>query len=75
MKPVSILGIVLIALGMCALVYEGITYTTTEEVAKIGPLEVTVEERKSIPLSPVLGVVSLVGGIVLIVAGGRGRDR
>jgi hypothetical protein len=66
-----IVGIFLIVLGLIALAYGGITYTRREKVLDIGPIEATAERRHTIPLPPVLGVVSLVGGIALMVAGSR----
>ena len=71
MKASRIIGIVLIVLGVVALGYEGITYTTREKVVDIGPLKASVEKKKTIPLSPVLGGAALVGGIVLVLAGSR----
>ena len=71
MKASMIIGIVLIVLGIVALGYEGITYTTREKVVDIGPLKASVERKKTIPLSPVLGGAALVGGIVLVLAGSR----
>jgi len=70
-KPMTIIGIVLIVIGLVALVYQGITYTTREKVIDIGPLEATAEKEKTIPLSPALGAVAIVGGVVLIAAGSR----
>lgn len=71
MKPVSLVGIVLIILGIVALAYQGLTYTTREKVVDLGPLKITADKEKSIPLPPILGVLALVGGVVLVVAGGR----
>lgn len=71
MKASMIVGILLIVLGIVALGYEGITYTTREKVVDIGPLKASVEKKKTIPLSPVLGGAALVGGIVLVLAGSR----
>lgn len=67
MKPIMILGLVLIIAGVIALTYHGITYTTHEKVLKIGPIEATKEREKTIPLPPVLGGVVLTAGIVIIV--------
>jgi hypothetical protein len=64
-------GIVLIVLGAVALVLQGISYTTDETVLDVGPVQVTAEKEKTIPLPPVLGGVALVGGIVLVAAGRR----
>ncbi len=71
MKTSLIIGIVLIVLGVVALAYEGISYTTREKVVDIGPLHASVEKKKTIPLPPVLGGVALIGGIVLVLAGAR----
>ncbi len=65
------IGIILIALGILAFVAQGISYTTEEKVLDVGPLEVTKEERNTIPLPPVLGAIALVGGIGLLAVGGR----
>ena len=65
------IGIALIALGLIALVYQGITYTTREKVVDLGPLKITAQKEKTIPLSPILGGLALAGGIVLIVAAAR----
>ena len=67
MKPYTLIGIVLIAIGIVAFAYQGITYTTREKVVEIGPVEVTAEKTKTLPLPPILGAVALVGGIVLLI--------
>lgn len=61
-------GIVLIVLGIVALAYGGITYTTRDEVVDIGPLEVTKESQETVPLPPLLGAVSLIGGVALLLS-------
>ena len=67
----KLVGIVLIVIGIVALAYGGITYTTKEKVLDIGPLEATAERRHTIPLPPVLGAVALIGGIALMIAGAK----
>ena len=71
MKPAGIVGIILIAIGIIALAYGGITYTKREKVIDAGPLQVSADKEKTIPLPPILGGICLVGGIVLVLAGGR----
>ena len=71
MKAGTFTGIVLIALGILALVYQGITYTTRENVFKLGPIEANKETQKTIPVPPIVGGVALVAGIALVVAGSR----
>jgi uncharacterized membrane protein HdeD (DUF308 family) len=70
-KPVTIVGVVLIILGVLALAYQGITYTTREKVIDLGPLQASVDKEKSIPLPPIVGALALVGGVVLIIVGVR----
>ena len=71
MKPVSIVGVVLIVVGVLALVYQGITYTKRETVIDIGPEHATADRQKTIPLPPIVGTLALVGGVVLLVSGAR----
>jgi uncharacterized membrane protein len=71
MKAPTLIGILLIALGIVALAYQGITYTTREKVLDIGPIKASKETEKTIPLPPVLGGLALAGGIVLVLAGTR----
>ena len=71
MKFVTIVGIVLILIGVIALALQGLTIVTNEQVVKIGPLEVTKETQKTLPLPPILGALALGGGIVLVVVGTR----
>jgi len=73
MRPLAMLGIVLIVLGAIALAYQGITYTTNEKVVDLGPLKVEAKKEKTIPLPPVLGGVAIVVGVVLLIASSRGR--
>jgi hypothetical protein len=73
MKAVTIVGIILIVLGVIALAYQGITYTTKERVVEIGPLKVDAEKEKTIPLPPVLGGVAVAAGVVLMIVAARSR--
>ena len=69
--PLGLIGIALIALGLIALVYQGITYTTREKVVDLGPLKITAQKEKTIPLPPILGGLALAGGIVLVLVAAR----
>jgi uncharacterized membrane protein len=71
MKPITIVGVLLIVLGVVALAYQGITYTTNEKVVDLGPLKVEAKRERTIPLPPVLGGLALAGGIVLVIVGAR----
>jgi len=67
----KLIGIVLIALGVVALAYGGITYTKKETVLDVGPIHATADRKETIPLPPVLGVAAIIGGVVMIVYGSR----
>lgn len=71
MRPVVLVGVILIALGVIALAYEGITYTAKRTVVDVGPVEVQAEEQRRIPLPPLLGAVAIGGGLVLVLAGSK----
>jgi uncharacterized membrane protein len=71
MRAITIVGIVLIVIGVVMLVYQGVTYTTREKVLEVGPVEVRKETQKTIPLPPLVGGVALVGGIILVIMGAR----
>ncbi len=73
MKTTTILALMLIAIGITAFGYQGITYTTREKVVDIGPLQMTAEKTRTFPLPPIVGGLTLVGGIVLLIAG-RKKD-
>ncbi len=75
MKPATIVGILLIILGVIALAYGGFSFTTREKenVVNLGPLKVdaTVERERRLPLPPILGIAALAGGVVLVIVGQR----
>jgi uncharacterized membrane protein HdeD (DUF308 family) len=71
MKSATIGGILLIVLGVIALAYQGITYTTQKKVIDVGPIHATKDEHNTIPLPPIVGAIALVGGIALLFYGGK----
>jgi hypothetical protein len=66
MKMAAGVGIILIIVGLIALAYQGITYTTHKKVLDIGPIQATKTEHTTIPLPPVLGGAALIAGVVLL---------
>jgi hypothetical protein len=66
-----LVGVALIILGVIALAYQGITYTTREKIIDIGPLKASVDKEKSIPLPPIVGGLALAGGVILVIVGAR----
>ena len=63
----KLVGLVLAVLGVLALVYGGISYNRQRTVLDVGPFKATATEQKNIPLSPIVGGVALLSGIVLLV--------
>lgn len=70
MKTSLIVGILLIALGAAALVYENFSYTTEETIVQLGSFKATAEVDKEVAIPDVLGVVAVVAGLLVIVVGG-----
>ena len=73
MRPLMVIGILLVVLGIGALMFQGVTYYTTERVAQAGPFAIDVQKPHTIVLHPIVGIAALVGGIVMIMAGSRAR--
>ena len=65
----SIVGIVLIVVGILGFVFGGIPYTSEETVVDIGPLEMSAEQEKTLPLAPIASGLILVGGVFLVATG------
>jgi hypothetical protein len=75
MKPILLIGIVLVVAGALALAYQGINYTRTEKVLDLGPIHATKETQERIPLPPILGGIALIGGVACLIAGARRVQR
>lgn len=71
MKPNIWVGILLAVLGALALAYQGFTYTHRERVVDVGSMHVTREDHDRVSIPPILGGLALVGGIALLVVGGK----
>lgn len=73
-KAASILGILLIILGVSVFVYQdlpGLTYTKQNNIAQIGDLKVVTDEQRTIVIPPILGGLSILAGVVLVVIARR----
>ena len=75
MNTVTILGIILIALGVVGLIYGGITYTSSKHVIDAGSVHLKVDDKETIPLSPIAGAVAVAGGVILVLIGRRPANR
>jgi uncharacterized membrane protein YidH (DUF202 family) len=70
-KPSTIVGIVLIVLGVIGLAVGGFSFTRKEKVIDLGPIEATADKKESVAIPPVLGAVALISGVVLVAVGSR----
>jgi len=71
MKPITMVGILLVVLGVLALAFQGFNYNRQETVVNMGPMHVTAETHDRMPLPPILGGLALAGGVVLLVFGAK----
>ncbi len=74
MKGLSLAGLVLIILGVLGFAYQGFTYTKREKVVDVGPIHATKDTKETVPISPILSGVALIGGVLLMVAGSRSKS-
>ena len=73
MKTATVLGILLIIIGIAGFAWGGISFTHEKKDVDLGPLQLSHTEKSTMPISPILSTLSLVGGVVLVVVGVRGK--
>ncbi len=71
LNPLGVAGTLLLVLGLAALTYQGITYTSRETVVDLGPIHATAERQRTVPLPPIFGIAAVAAGVVLLVTGVR----
>jgi drug/metabolite transporter (DMT)-like permease len=71
MKPGTIIGIILIVLGVVGFALGGFSFTQKEKVLDLGPIEATAEDKETVPIPPILAGLALVGGVVLVAVSAR----
>ncbi|MBB5058179.1 uncharacterized membrane protein YidH (DUF202 family) [Granulicella aggregans] len=73
MKAATLVGIVLIILGIAGFALGGVSFTHEKKDVDLGPLQVSHKQTSTLPISPILSVVALVAGVGLVVVGARGK--
>jgi hypothetical protein len=71
MRPGAVVGALLVLAGIIMFSVGGFSFTSRERVADVGPIEVTTERERSVPLPPVLAGLAIIGGLVLIITSTR----
>jgi hypothetical protein len=72
MRGLSMVGVLLIVLGVVVLAVRTISYTTTEKVLDVGPIHATADKEHNVYLYPAAGIVAILIGGGLVLAGRRG---
>ncbi len=73
MKAATVVGILLIVLGIIGFAVGGVSFTHQKKDVNMGPLQISHEQKQTIPISPILSTISLIAGVVLVVVGAKGR--
>jgi hypothetical protein len=73
MKPATIIGIILILVGIIGFAVGGFSFSHEHQDAKVGPLDISHTQTSTVPIPPILSAIALVGGIGLVIAGSRSR--
>jgi uncharacterized membrane protein YidH (DUF202 family) len=73
MKTATIIGILLIVLGVVGFAMGGISYTHSKKDVDMGPIQVTHKQTRTVPISPILSTISLIAGVGLVIVGVRAR--
>ena len=71
MKPLVLVGVVVIALGVVALAVDNISFTERKTMVDVGPLKITADEQKTIPIPTIAGVAAVIVGLGLCFVGAR----
>jgi drug/metabolite transporter (DMT)-like permease len=71
MQPGTIIGIILIVIGVVGFALGGFSFTQKEKVLDVGPIEATAEDKESVPIPPLLAGIALVAGVVLVAVSAR----
>ena len=69
MKPIAVLGVLLIAIGIAGLVIANISFTEKKVIVDAGPLKVTADQQRNIPIPTIAGVIAVVVGAGLLFYG------
>jgi hypothetical protein len=71
MKPLSILGVVLIIAGIAGLLFSRVTWTETKPLLKAGPIQINHDEDHTVWIPTAAGVVSVIAGLGLVMVSRR----
>lgn len=73
MKAATLVGILLIVLGIIGFTVGGISFTHQKKDVDVGPVQLSHKETNTMPISPILSTISLIAGVGLVVVGVRNK--
>lgn len=73
MKPMAILGVLLIVIGIAGLAIDNVSFTERKTIVDAGPLKVTADEQRTIPIPTIAGIVAVIAGAGLLFMGHAAR--
>lgn len=73
MKPVTIVGILLIILGVVGFALGGFSFTHSKKDVDMGPLQISHKQTTTVPIPPILSTISLIAGVGMVIVGARSR--
>lgn len=73
MRQLSIIGVILIVLGILGFVVQRVSFSQQETALEVGPIEVTTTRERSIPIPDIAAGVAVVAGLVMVVMGSSKR--
>lgn len=74
MKPIAVLGVLLIAIGVAGLLIANISFTEKTVIVDAGPLKVTADQQRTLPIPTIAGVIAVVVGAGLLFYGRKARS-
>ncbi len=74
MKPMAILGVLLIVIGIAGLAIDNVSFTERKTIVDAGPLKVTADEQRTIPIPTIAGIVAVIAGAGLLFMGRAARS-
>lgn len=73
MKPVTIIGVLLIVLGIIGFATGGLSFKHQKKDVDVGPIQISHQTQDTLPLSPLLSTVILIAGAGLVVIGAKSK--
>ena len=73
MKPATLIGLVLIVIGIIGFAVGGFSFTHEKKDVDLGPLQISHRQTSTVPIPPILSGIALIGGIALVIVGAKSR--